>query len=435
MAESLATLLVHLPALHVASAVGATREALEALERLVSAAALVTATRLRVEDAPVETALVDGMPPDGTHGLALKDSAYQKRRLIAAALQIADNSGVTPLLYAAQHRQAELLAALLAAGAHPEWPTLVPSGNSALHVAALKGDLASARHLMAALSVAAVAATAPAGAVRPQDGTCGSHGEPTAHSGRSGGDADGDAAAAERADAGSAAGGCPVDILSSNGSTPLLYAAGVGHLGVAALLIKAGADPARGNADGVTPLMAAASGGHPNVLTLLLRALQERASVPLEAGAGGAVGAVLAAIGAADANGSTALHYAARRGSSACVSRLLDAAAAAAAATPAAAAQESPLAAAADVVEGAPTSVLPSLPDLELAPRHLAGLGLAELSAAQLEGLEALHRAALARIAEARLALAVGVEVARAEEERLLALEIRAVREGAAGAE
>ncbi|GIL64614.1 hypothetical protein Vafri_18509, partial [Volvox africanus] len=74
-------------------------------------------------------------------------------------------------------------------------------------------------------------------------------------------------------------------------------------------------------------------------------------------------------------------------------------------------------------------AALPAGSDLELHPSHLCGLGVSELSAAQLEGLDTLHRAALARISEARVALAVRVELERAEEDRQRQLEIRAIRD------
>ncbi|GLI71753.1 hypothetical protein VaNZ11_017072, partial [Volvox africanus] len=74
-------------------------------------------------------------------------------------------------------------------------------------------------------------------------------------------------------------------------------------------------------------------------------------------------------------------------------------------------------------------AALPAGSDLELHPSHLCGLGVSELSAAQLEGLDTLHRAALARISDARVALAVRVELERAEEDRQRYLEIRAIRD------
>ncbi|GIL85895.1 hypothetical protein Vretifemale_14424 [Volvox reticuliferus] len=72
---------------------------------------------------------------------------------------------------------------------------------------------------------------------------------------------------------------------------------------------------------------------------------------------------------------------------------------------------------------------LPAGSDLELHPSHLCGLAVSELSAAQLEGLDTLHRAALTRISEARIALAVRVELERAEEDRQRQLEIWAIRD------
>lgn len=104
---------------------------------------------------------------------------------------------------------------------------------------------------------------------------------------------------------------------------------------------QAGADPCRANDDGVTPLMAAASGGRPHLLHLLLRALQatpqaggggpqqqgEQQRQQQHQGPGAAHSRVAAALAAADCNGTTALHYAARRGCKECVLALLDAAA------------------------------------------------------------------------------------------------------------
>jgi hypothetical protein len=65
-----------------------------------------------------------------------------------------------------------------------------------------------------------------------------------------------------------------VRIAAPNGQattyTPLTHAAGHGHLEAARLLLDAGADPSRGDADGDTPLMNAAMSGHLAVLRLLL---------------------------------------------------------------------------------------------------------------------------------------------------------------------
>ncbi|GFR41667.1 hypothetical protein Agub_g2410, partial [Astrephomene gubernaculifera] len=86
------------------------------------------------------------------------------------ALQVADPSGVTPLLHAVQQRLASVVAALLAAGAHPSLPHLTPSLNSALHVAALKGDLPSVRHLLSYIisNPASPTSSAPAPSLTPQ---------------------------------------------------------------------------------------------------------------------------------------------------------------------------------------------------------------------------------------------------------------------------
>ncbi|GIL64617.1 hypothetical protein Vafri_18509, partial [Volvox africanus] len=302
---------------------------------------------------------------------------------------------------------------LLAAGAHPAYPRLVPSLNSALHVSALKGDLASVRHLVSALITSLPMAPAtqrqePGPAehypkqqpvqlqqqqlqlqyqqqlqqlqnAQPQQrqANCGiPEVSPSVMTGRM---AQGTAAAPRTAPA--------VDLLNANGSTPLLYSCGAGHLGVAAVLLKAGANPGHPNGDGVTPFMAAASGGHSHVLQLLIRTLREReqgskgegegrprwlqappsesvldvvqgrGDEPVQmteknaemADLGGCGGSIAAAAGtvalphlvadvtaAADVHGSTALHYAARRGCSKCLAMLLEAVAPVVASTAAA---------------------------------------------------------------------------------------------------
>ncbi|EFJ47682.1 hypothetical protein VOLCADRAFT_91686 [Volvox carteri f. nagariensis] len=374
MPISEASILQCLTALHFTCRHGSNRDVLAALEQLRSAAA--------AEAAEAANMLVDET------GASAATTQKPAPSLVAEALQVADAMGVTPLLHAVQRRLADVVSELLAAGAHPAYPRLEPSLNSALHVAALKHQ---------------------------QHQTLQQH-----HRHES----------SKRL--------ASVDLLSANGSTPLLYACGTGHLGVSAVLLKAGTaygnererklEPPSSKADATAIATAAAA----------------------TVAGDDDVEALSSAVAVADANG-TPQRGPQRPGQRVRGHTVI--------------AGLNPL-----PVSPLPLQPAPKLQEIqekeddgdvgeakeeevleEVATGGLLGVDAAasweaealtvmqvlwvpttragELSAAQLEALEALHRGALAKIAEARLALAVGVEVARAEEERQRLREITALRD------
>lgn len=110
---------------------------------------------------------------------------------------------------------------------------------------------------------------------------------------------------------------------NSNGDTPLLFAASSGHMGIAAALLAAGADPCQANASGLTPVLAAAGAGHQLLLSLLLKATAQSTALAGSCPSTAADGTMptaeaglqaAALLQACDKHGSTALHFACRAG-------------------------------------------------------------------------------------------------------------------------
>jgi ankyrin repeat protein len=98
--------------------------------------------------------------------------------------------------------------------------------------------------------------------------------------------------------------GASVDAPSIDGTTPVMFAAGNGHLGLVRMLVESGADLSAAADDGSTAVMYAARGGHRECLDYLVSEGAETSAV--------------------DSNGQTVLMYAAGSGHASLVSHLVD---------------------------------------------------------------------------------------------------------------
>ena len=273
--------------------------------RLVSAVRDGDVPGLRVLlQAPLD---VDAAQPDGAtalHWAAYLDHVQAAELLLAAgaAPDVANELGVTPLYLACENANAALVRALLAAGASPN--VALPSGETALMTAARTGN------------PGAVAALLAHGAdVRAREATEGQTALMWAVSQRHGDvvelllAAGADVHARSRvrptvvARSPRPRGAGAVTVVDEGGFTPLLFAARVGDLASARLLLAAGADPHETAPSGASVLVVAAHSGHGALAALLL-----------DAGADANAGAA----------GYTPLHAAILRGDTALIETLLD---------------------------------------------------------------------------------------------------------------
>ena len=219
---------------------------------------------------------VNAAQPDGAtalHWAAYLDDLGTAELLLAAgaAPDVANELGVTPLYLACENGNAALVRALLAAGASPH--AVLPSGETALMTAARAGSAGGVTALLArgadvGAREATEGQTALMWAVSQRhadvveillaagaDVRARSHVRPTVI-----------ARSPQPRGAGA------VTVVDEGGFTPLLFAARVGDLASARLLLAAGADPHETAPSGTSALVVALHSGHGALAALLLAA-------------------------------------------------------------------------------------------------------------------------------------------------------------------
>ena len=153
----------------------------------------------------------------------------------------------TPLLLAAENGSAEMIAALLQAGARPN--AALPTGQTVLMTAARTGNVAAVGALLSA--GAAVDATQ---ASKEQTALMWAIAEHHADVAR---------VLIEH--------GANVEARTASGFTLLLFAAREGHMEIARLLLEKGVDVNESSLDGATPLLTATVRGHVDFALFLLK--------------------------------------------------------------------------------------------------------------------------------------------------------------------
>ena len=191
-------------------------------------------------------------------------------RQVPAALDVANDLGVTPLWLAANNGSAEVVQALLAGGAAAN--AGLPSGETPLMTASRAGNAAAVRALLS--RGADPHATEHAhGQTAPMWAAAQRHPEVVRALLESGARVD-DRSFSYPQVVSSAGNADPSGIfeVQQGGYTPLLFAARQGDLASARLLVEAGADVNEAAASGTTPLVVAAHSGHGELAAYLLDA-------------------------------------------------------------------------------------------------------------------------------------------------------------------
>jgi ankyrin repeat protein len=216
---------------------------------------------------------VNASQPDGAtalHWAAHRDDVTTAELLIRAGARanVANDLGVTPLFLACTNRSASMVKKLLVAGANPN-ATLV-RGQTVLMECARTGDVGAVTALLAAgAQVNAKESvndqTALMWAVAQQ------HPRVVEALIELGADIRARSRAyPQNVHTGNRAGGGEVTSVVRGGSTPLLFAARVGDVESAKLLLEAGADVNEALPDGASALVVAAHSGHGHLGRLLL---------------------------------------------------------------------------------------------------------------------------------------------------------------------
>jgi len=164
------------------------------------------------------------------------------REALSAALSAADPSGMTPLIAATRRGWPSIVRRLLALGADPVGQRLVSSGNTAVHLAALGGQLEVLKELLPPIIV-------PSEQQPPTNQNTSASSTTVTNSHL-------------------------VNAGNHNGDTPLMFACGSGgarQAAVTSLLLNRGADPTLSNSSGITAAMVAAGQGQSLPLQALLR--------------------------------------------------------------------------------------------------------------------------------------------------------------------
>ncbi len=227
---------------------------------------------------------VNARQPDGAtalHWAAHRDDLTAADLLIrAGAREMANELGVTPLYLACTNRSAPMVKRLLAAGANPNAKLL--RGETVLMECARTGDLAAVTALLAA-----GADVNAKESINDQTALMWAVGQQHADVVRALVEVGADIQARSRTypqnvETGNRGGGGAVTEVLRGGSTPLLFAARVGDLESAKLLVAAGADVNDALPDGASALIVAAHSGHGALGAWLL----EKGAAPNAAGVG-----------------------------------------------------------------------------------------------------------------------------------------------------
>lgn len=134
------------------------------------------------------------------------------QQLVQLQLAMKDSAGFTPLLIAAKCGWHDVVQQMINMGAEMH-ACLHASGNTALHLAALHGHLQVVRCLLGATVTAQTSSSSSSNSSSPAADE--HHNEPVDE-------------------------GALVDATNRHGDTPLMFACGAGHVGVAAMLLKVG---------------------------------------------------------------------------------------------------------------------------------------------------------------------------------------------------
>jgi cytohesin len=252
---------------------------------------------------------------DGHADLKARSTSWTQRMMLCCQLYEGDDAGATmvavggytPLLFAAQDGDVESAKILLAAGADPK--DAAPDGSSAVVIAAHTGQTEVAKVLLnagadpnaagsgyTALHIAAMRGDLPLMTALIDHG------------------ADLNARQVKGSPSQRVASGHALDIRLT-GATPYLIAVHASQLEAMKLLVRRGADPTIPLQDGRTPLMVLAGPGTRQGATIPDARLAETVKLAVQLGT---------PVDQADPNGDTALHVAATRRRDAVVQALVD---------------------------------------------------------------------------------------------------------------